>query len=80
MPSLHEISEAGAAAHERCVRESIAMDYAYLADTRAIEGGTRPTRLNQLIERQYQQALRNLNVDGDLGSGTGIDPGSNPGA
>lgn len=65
MPSLQEISELGAAMAERTVAESKAMDYAYLADVRAQVNGGKVGRLNDLIESQYQLALKGLNVNGN---------------
>lgn len=57
MPTLQEISEAGAAAQERMVRESIAMDYAYLADITALENGGKANRLHDFIDRRYTETL-----------------------
>lgn len=64
MATLQEISEAGAAAAERTVAESRAMDYAYLADVRAMVDGGKSGRLNDLIQSQYNLALKALYGNG----------------
>lgn len=72
MPTLQEISERAADAHERCVRTSIAMDMAYLADVRDFQNGGKFTRLHDLIDRMYADALGEL----DVHSGNGTNPGA----
>jgi hypothetical protein len=72
MPTLQEISEAGAMAAERCVKESIAMDYAYMADMHEIENGRPGNRLHSLIGKLYGNAIGALDGNGNHGIGAGI--------
>lgn len=71
MPTLREISEAGAAAHERMVRQSIAFDYAYLADISTLENGGKASRLHALIDRTYETALGELYGNSNGGAASG---------
>ncbi len=65
MPTLQEISEQAAAAHEKCVRESMAMDYAYLADMHDFESTGKPgSRLHGFIEQKHQELIGGINGNG----------------
>lgn len=46
MPSLEAISESAIAAHEQCVRESIALDYAYQTG-----------KLAEWVDNKYKQVM-----------------------
>ena len=46
MPTLEEISESACEAHEQCVRESIAMDWAY-----------QQGKLDEWCEAKYEQVM-----------------------
>lgn len=63
MVTLEEISESASAAHEQCVRESIAADYAYQAG-----------KLDEWIDRKFNQVM--AAAYGDSGTGSGTNPGT----
>jgi hypothetical protein len=64
MPSLEEIANAGAASAEKCVRDSMAMDYAWMKDLRSIRSGQTPKELDAWIDRRLEELKAN-------GSGAG---------
>ena len=66
MASLEDLSQRGALAAERCVRDSIEMDYAFQLG-----------KLDEWIERKYAELLGAHDVNSY--SGVGITPGVIPG-
>jgi hypothetical protein len=71
MPTLEEISEQAAADAERCVRESVAMDYAW-----------QQGKLADFLERKYAAVMEQCyggESSGVGGTGDGANPGANPG-
>lgn len=64
MATLEAISESAIAAHEQCVRESIALDYAYQAG-----------KLDEWMDKKYNQVMAAAYGD----SSNGANPGTNPG-
>lgn len=75
MPSLQEIEELGTAAAERTIRESKALDYAWMADQVAMKEGKPANQLHDLINRFYTESIGALDV-----SSSPSDPGANPGS
>lgn len=63
MPSLEEIIEQGAASAERMMRESMAIDYAWMTGN-----------LDEFVDRKYAQLMGEL----DGGSAGGGNPGADP--
>lgn len=57
MPTLEEISEQGAASAEKLIRESKAIDYAWLKDSIAHTRGETPHYLHDFIDAQYAKAI-----------------------
>ncbi len=55
--SLQQLSEQLAKDGERCVRESRALDYAWLKDQRELLQGRDPHFLDDLIDRQFAELL-----------------------
>lgn len=77
MPTLQEISELGAASAERVIRESKAIDYAWLSDQVAIHTGRVPHNLHDFIDSQFAASLGEFNGNG-IGGSSGGNPGANP--
>lgn len=63
MTDLKTISESAIAAHEQCVRESIALDYAYQAG-----------KLDEWLAKKYNQVM--AAAYGDSNNGAGTNPGT----
>ncbi len=61
MATLEAISESAIAAHEQCVRESIALDYAY-----------QDGKLDEWLDKKYKQVM--AAAYGDSGPSSGTNP------
>jgi len=72
MPTLEEISEQAALDAEKCVRDSMAIDYAW-----------KTGHLDEWVDRKYAELIGETNGNGNPGAsgngGTTPDTGTNPG-